>query len=333
MTNPTYSQRSAQTREVAPGLHAIKSLYAANKPLWVYVLDGAYTLWADTGINVTPDEVVIPYLTDRAPGALEKPQVAIITHADVDHFGGLRRLKARRPDTLVLAHAGDRAWIESPDAVLRERYRMHAGDGIDLPQERRDILNERGGGGGRIDIALCGGEVLHLGDAGNWTVLHAPGHSRGHLVLWEQERKWAIIGDAALDWGVPDVDGQMLAPPPYYDLAAYVRTVGMLRGLQAETVFTSHYGILDRAQAEQLYDNSIAATTALDAAVTVSLRERPGGITLAELCSLAGARCPQWPESLRPGLADPISAHLQAAQARGSVERVLTGSRPLYRAV
>lgn len=326
-----YWQREAISREVAPGLHAIKSLYAANKPLWLYLLDGDYALWVDVGINVTPKETAIPYLSQNAPAAWGKSQMVIITHADVDHFGGLRGLKGRRPDAVVMAHAADRRWIESAPAVLDERYRMHRADGIDLPAARQDSLNERGGGGGKVDIALNGEETIYTGRTGTWQVLHTPGHSDGHLVLWDEDRRWAIIGDAVLDWGVPNVDGELIAPPPYYDKDKYLATIDRLAALKPELVFTSHYGILDRAASEQMFAHSRAAVEAVETGLANSLQGDERGLTLLELCAAVGARCAQWPEALWPGLADPLSAHLKRHLADGTVERDVREGIARYR--
>lgn len=319
-TGPTHFQ-------VEEGVHCVKSVYAANKPLWVHVLEGEVAWWIDTGIDVTPAEVVIPYLEQHVPQLWARPQVALITHADVDHFGGLHGLRTRRPDTLALAHGADKAWIESPATIVRERYEMHAADGITLPPERIAILHERGGSGGRIDVALAEGEEIDAGRAGIWRVLHLPGHSAGHLSLWNARRRWAIIGDAALDWGVPDDTGKLIAPPPYYDVAAYRATIDALARLGAERMFTSHYGILEREQIGPFLRNSSDAVDALEAAVGGALREREEGWTLPELCRRAGQLAQNWGEPLWPGLADPISAHLKARIAAGMVRRT-AGSAP-----
>lgn len=318
--------------EVATGLHAIKSTYAANKPLWVYVLDGDFCLWVDVGINITPEDSVIPYLKQSAPALWAKRPVALITHADVDHFGGLTQLRRNRPETLAWAHQADKLWIESEQAVLRERYRMHADDGIDLPAQRQATLLERGGGGGKVDLALQGGEVIDLGAGGQWTVLHVPGHSAGHLTLWDARRRWAIIGDAALDWGVPNDDGKIIAPPPYYDVDAYERTVLTLLSLKAERVFTSHYGILDRASGERLYCNSLSAVAILEKSL-LAVMETAGasGLTLADLCTRVGAHSARWEEALWPGLADPISAHLKRLISMGKTRREGRASGVFYR--
>lgn len=317
--------------EIERGIHCVKSTYAANKPLWVYVLEGDFCLWVDVGINVTPDESVIPYLTRVAPALWQKRQSAIITHADVDHFGGLGQLCRRRPDTIVLAHAADRHWIESPAAVQRERYLMHEADGITLPASRQATLLERGGGGGKVDVALSGGEVIDLGAAGRWQVLLAPGHSPGHIVLWDAARRWALIGDAALDWGVPNDAGELIAPPPYYDADAYEKTVRMLREQKAERVFTSHYGILDGAQAERLYRNSLESIEVLESATMAALARSPEGVALAQLCLGVGREARHWQEGLWPALADPISAHLKRQIARGIVQRFTKDGAGFYR--
>ena len=319
--------------EIERGIHCVKSTYAANKPLWVYVLEGDFCLWVDVGINVTPDESVIPYLVKSAPALWKKRPLALITHADVDHFGGLGQLRRQRPDLIVLAHAADKTWIESPDVILRERYLMHEADGITLPAQRQATLAERGGGGGKVDLALSGGEIVDLGAAaGRWQVLHTPGHSSGHVVLWAAGRRWAIIGDAALDWGVPNDAGELIAPPPYYDVDAYEQSVRMLLAQNAERVFTSHYGILDRVQAERLYRNSLESIAVLESALRAVLGRSPEGIALEPLCREAGREAQRWPEALWPALADPISAHLKRQIARGKVQRLAKAGAGFYRA-
>ncbi|MSU49517.1 MAG: MBL fold metallo-hydrolase [Opitutus sp.] len=318
--------------QVDEQVHCIKSVYAANKPLWVHVIEGDFALWVDTGIDLTPAAVVMPDLAERAPPLWNRTQMAVITHADVDHFGGLRGLRNRRPDTLVLAHGADKAWIESPARILRERYLMHEADGIVVPPERRAVLQERGGGGGKVDIALAGGEEIDTGCGGIWRVLPAPGHSAGHLILWNAAQRWAMIGDAALDWGVPDDTGKLIAPPPYYDVAAYRGTLGSLGRLGAERMFTSHHGVLGPGQIEPFLRNSAEAVDTLEAAVGGALRERPDGWPLFELCRRTGQLAGRWAEPLWAALADPISAHLKHGIAAGAVRRTATDGQVRYAA-
>ena len=51
-------------------------------------------------------------------------------------------------------------------------------------------------------------------------VLHLPGHTLGHIGLWDEHTRAAIIIDAVLADGIYDRAGNKLIPPRYYDLEA-----------------------------------------------------------------------------------------------------------------
>lgn len=296
--------------EIEAGLHHVKALIGENKPLDQYILSGDCMLWVDAGINNTPQHYLFPYLESNFPDFQERSHILLVTHADVDHFGGLQDICRRLPQTITMAHGLDKRWIESADAILFERYMMHTGDGISVPAERQLQLRERGGGGGKIQLSLVGHEHIDLGKGGCWSVLHAPGHTNGHIVLWEAQKKWAIIGDAALSWGVPDLQGNWIAPPPYYHVEAYEKTIRMLLLLNAERMFTSHYGVLNELETKQFLVECLQAVSAIGTAVMKVLKRHQNGITLRDLCREVGQIAPQWKEPLWDALVDPVSAHL-----------------------
>jgi hypothetical protein len=150
------------------------------------------------------------------------------------------------------------------------------------------------------------------------------------VTLWCAERRCAIIGDAVLDWGVPDDTGRLIAPPPYYDLDAYLTTILALETLDADTTFTSHYGILDRDGSRRLLQNSRDAVSRLDTALETAFRERPAGWTLADLCLRAGELAQHWEPPLWPALCDPISAHLLRLLSSGKITRTTRNGRRIY---
>ena len=197
---------------------------------------------------------------------------------------------------------------------------MHAPDGMDLPPERIRQLAERGGPPVRIDLTLQGGETLQLGRAGEWKVLHAPGHSAGHIALWEEKRKTAIIADAALGFGIEDTAGNLVAPPPYYDEPAYLGTLRMLADLKAERLYTSHFPVFEGERAARFLQDSLDAVAEIRSALQAVLRKGERW-PLRELCAEVGRRLGHWPEEARGGLADPISAHLAVWRESGQVER------------
>lgn len=52
-----------------------------------------------------------------------------------------------------------------------------------------------------VDQSLDDGQVVRLGDA-DWQVIRTPGHTPGHLSLWQPEERLLIVGDALSDYDV-----------------------------------------------------------------------------------------------------------------------------------
>lgn len=299
--------------ELEEGIHCVEASIGGFKPLNQYLILGDDMLWIDAGIASTPDDFVFSYLQRAVPEFENLRHRIVITHADVDHFGGLRNIRKRLPNVTSFAHHLDIPWIQSPVAILHERYMMHRKEGFIIPQEQQDTLMQRGGGGDLVDLPVKNGDVFETGRGGSWQVLHAPGHTPGHIVLWENKRKLAIIGDAALGLGVPDTQGNLIAPPPYFDVKAYRSTIKMLSSLEANRTFTCHYGVLDRQETQAFYEESLEAVSAIESAVD-QIREKHGQrLPLKALCTAVGKATPYWDASIWDRLADPVSAHLASA--------------------
>ena len=52
-----------------------------------------------------------------------------------------------------------------------------------------------------VDVPLDDGQILRLGDA-DWEVVRTPGHTPGHLSLWQPEERLLVVGDALSDYDV-----------------------------------------------------------------------------------------------------------------------------------
>jgi len=70
-----------------------------------------------------------------------------------------------------------------------------------------------------VDEPLHDGQIVQLGDA-DWQVVRTPGHTPGHLALWQTEEQLLVVGDALSDYDVgwvnlaldgPDAAGIALA--------------------------------------------------------------------------------------------------------------------------
>ena len=264
--------------EIAPGIHRIES------PLGVrfmaqYVLAGdARTLLFDTGMPDTPAGVLRPYLESVGLG-LGSVDDVLISHADLDHSGGNRALRDLHPGARFACHELDRRWIESNDAMVAENYLWHEPYGFDEPDEaERAALKASCGGDAPIDIGLRGGETIRLGDDWRVEILHLPGHTLGHLGIWDQRSRAAIVIDAVLERGIYARDGSLLIPPRVYDLTAYRATIRRLRALEPDLLLTAHYAVMDRTAAREFLDRSLAFTDEVEAAVREELAAGTTGL-------------------------------------------------------
>jgi glyoxylase-like metal-dependent hydrolase (beta-lactamase superfamily II) len=314
--------------EVAPGIHRIQSVLGP-RPFSQYLLRSERTLLVDTGVVGTPDEVILPYLdsTDLGPGDLD---FVLNTHADVDHFGGNAAIRNQAPGAVFCAHAADVPWIEDRERILRERYGWYAAHDVDYAAEVKKWLRDAMGPDVPIDLRLVGGETFRLGPELVVEVLHLPGHSPGHVGLWEPSSGTAIITDAALGVGLLDMEGNVISPPPYFDVAAYERSVRLLQSLSPRRLLTAHYEVMEGEEATRFLEESAAFVERARSAVSEALADH-GELTLRRLLETANPRLGPF-TVMENELAGTLRAHARELVAAGQVEEA-SGSEPtLWRA-
>jgi glyoxylase-like metal-dependent hydrolase (beta-lactamase superfamily II) len=243
--------------ELVPGIHRIEGDLGERYVCQYLLVGEERTLLVDTGLRDMPAAVIAPYVAtlDRS---LEDIDDVLISHADVDHCGGNRALRAAAPRARLLCGEADRAWIESNEAMMAGNYRWYEQYGFGPSADDIAFLERELGGDAPIDVGLRGGETLHLGPSWQVEVLALPGHTPGHLGLWDPRSRAAIIIDAALKDGVYDRAGNRLIPPRYYSATDYEATIRRLRALDPALVLTAHYPVMDRAAARHFLDRSLA---------------------------------------------------------------------------
>jgi glyoxylase-like metal-dependent hydrolase (beta-lactamase superfamily II) len=277
--------------EVAPGIHRIESSLGVRF-VAQYVLAGpARTLLVDTGLPDTPAGAIGPYLDSIGLG-LEALDEVLISHADVDHVGGNRALRDLHPRARFACHELDRRWVESNDALVDENYRWHERYGFDQP-DRAELI-ALCGADAPIDEGLRGGETIRLDEDWRVEILHLPGHTVGHVGVWDPRSRTAIAVDAVLERGVSSNDGKLLIPPRIYDLDGYRATIRRLRELEPELLLTAHFPVMHAGEARAFLDRSLAFADELEQAVRAELEA--GTTDLWELTKRMDERFGPYPE-------------------------------------
>jgi glyoxylase-like metal-dependent hydrolase (beta-lactamase superfamily II) len=247
--------------EVAPGIHRIEGDLGERYVCQYLLVGEERTLLVDTGLRDMPGEVIAPYVE------LGEIDDVLISHADVDHCGGNRALRAAAPRARFLCGEPDRRWIESNAAMLAENYRWYEAYGFGPSADDVAFLERELGGDAPIDVGLRGGETLRLGPSWRVEVLALPGHTHGHLGLWDPRSGAAIIIDAVLSDGVYDRAGNRLIPPRYYSARDYEATIRRIRALDPALLLTAHYDVMKRDAARAFLDRSLAFVQAVREAV------------------------------------------------------------------
>ncbi len=309
--------------EVTPGIHRIESILGP-RPFSQYLLRGERTLLVDTGVAESPREVILPYL-DSAGLAPADLDFVLNTHADVDHFGGNAAIREQAREAVFCAHAADVPWIEDRERILRERYGWYAAHSVDYAPEVKDWLRDAMGPDVPIDLRLVGGETFRLGPELVVEVMHVPGHSPGHVGLWEPSSGTAIITDAALGAGLFDMEGNVISPPPYFDVAAYEGSVRLLRELSPRRLLTTHYEVMEGEEVTRFLEESIAFIEHARRVVSEVLAEH-GELNLRRLLETANPELGPF-TVMENELAGTLRAHVGELVAAGQVEEV-PGSEP-----
>lgn len=305
--------------EIAPGIYRLES-YLGQKLLAHHLIVGDRSLLVDAGTDALTRERLLPQITHHL-GASRSLDMTLITHADVDHFGGLAALRAAYPHCLVLAPAKDRAWIEDAEKIFTERYGAYAEDHhLSYTPETLATLRSYLGDSVPVDLGLTGGEEIRCGAQLTLHVLAVPGHTPGHIMLWEPQRRIAIIGDALNGATQIDRKGNWTAAPPYTDREEYLATIELVGHLRPAVLLTGHYPVMTGQEVTRFIEASREFVVRCDAAVEGILREAARPVTLAQLIDAANPRL--GPFLIPPDLEYALEAHLRWAERHRGVHRV-----------
>lgn len=167
----------------------------------------------------------------------------VITHAHPDHVRGLAAFRAATGAT-VLIHGLDAPWLAA-GRVPREGRSGAFGRAIDkLPLLQWTPVE--------ADVLLAGDEVID-----GLRVIHTPGHSPGHIVLFHEATHTLLTGDAVVHRG-----GAVKAGPDALAQDPALRDASLSRiPLDARQIGFAHGEALTGAAAEEFHARLTALST------------------------------------------------------------------------
>lgn len=170
------SQRPSHTSTAGDAQEPARKPWIRGYPLgpWqtnTYVVadPGTMTCWV-VDPSFGPGKVIQEIRTEHVT-----PVAIVLTHAHVDHIGGIADILKAWPGLPIWIHRAEKDWLENPLLNLSDG----AGMSVTAPPPAR---------------VLADGDVLELGSM-RWKVLHTPGHTPGGISLYNEEAQIAIVGD------------------------------------------------------------------------------------------------------------------------------------------
>jgi glyoxylase-like metal-dependent hydrolase (beta-lactamase superfamily II) len=297
--------------ELYPGVIQIQSLFGGRN-LFQYLFSGERLLLIDSGVASTPEQTILPAIENlgKDPSRLT---MVITTHPDMDHQGGNAALQHSAPQAIFACGEADRELVQDPHELYRRRYNyLRGSDGLGFEEEPPASAGTHC----RVDVGFRGGERLALSDGWALEVLHLPGHSHGHLGLYDPQHKAAFVSDAVHGRGCPKADGSMAIPVTYYYIETYLSTIRHLENLKLAALYTGHWPIMRGEEIADFLSDSRSTVQQLEARILKALSTHAGGLTLKQLINEARDEFPEWPEETQELAMFSIKGHLDLLQEK-----------------
>jgi len=203
--------------ELVPDIHRIDGVNAHP-----YLILGEELVLIDAGMSKNPSRI-LAYLEQTVKRRPSEIKTIIITHAHIDHTGGLARL---------VGATGAKVAIHAVEAPYLSQEKMmgypKGGMGVIYRMVRPFIRPKPV----KADILLNDGDTI-----AGMRVIHIPGHTPGSIALLDEKRRVLFPGDT-----LQLRDGQVGGPPVKFTLDPELvrQSIEKLKSLDFEVMLAGH---------------------------------------------------------------------------------------------
>jgi glyoxylase-like metal-dependent hydrolase (beta-lactamase superfamily II) len=306
--------------ELYRNAYRIQSLYG-DRNLFQYLFVGEKTILVDSGIAETPEKAIFPYM-DRLKIDPARLSMVVTTHPDLDHQGGNSAIKSLAPQAQLTCGEADREMVEDPHALFRLRYnfaKAEHGVGFASDEPWPDC-----GKAQAVDAVFHGGERIWISDGWEMDVLHVPGHSHGHLALYDAKHRAAFVSDAIHGRGCPNANGELGIPVTYYFVDAYLSTLQHFENLNIDVLYSGHWPTMRGEEIRHFIAESRRTVEFLDRVILRSLTTHEVGLALKEIVDTVAEAVGEWPRETWFLTTFPVKGHLDRLEQQGKV-RIVRG--------
>jgi len=268
MSAPT----SLLNRAPAPALPRLHQIVLPTPwevgPVQIYVVEGDPLTLIDTGVARPESRRALEAAFERLGIGVDEVRRIILTHHHTDHMGQVQTLRDAGADLEL--------WVHEDDAEDVELYSMERDERIEVGNELfreygvpEDLLARQAAqirawieqepplcAATRVERRLRAGDRVPFKDF-ELEVIHAPGHTAGHILLHEPRSGALLTGDHLMGKAVPFTESYFLAGaadpadplgrrPRFRGLPAYLDSLRRLRGESFRCILPAHGGIIDR---------------------------------------------------------------------------------------
>ena len=234
--------------EVVPGLYRIEVPIPNSPigPLNAYLVQGNNGwLLIDTGWDYPEAFDALKRQLKEKGLEFDAIDQIVITHTHIDHYGLIGRLK-KITQAKTAFHEQELSFIEAM-SLHKGDYPVHMAEQMrcnGIPGDESSILVEAFTIGRSLifpidppDIVLKGGEIIKTG-LFDLEVIWTPGHSSGHICLYEPDKKILLSGDHILPIITPNISMHPFSSEN--PLRSYLASLNEIDRLDVDLVLPAH---------------------------------------------------------------------------------------------